>query len=85
MAIQDFLISAKEALKINLYDTENKFLACYNERMHSTIGYTPREIVDDQKYQSSFKMLNRIKLRVGGSRKTRIKSILYCWSMYFKL
>ena len=49
--IQDFLISTKDALGKNfdLKDVVNEFLVYYNERVHSTTGYTPREITERAK------------------------------------
>ena len=42
--IQDFLISAKDALgkDFDLKDVVNEFLVYYNERIHCTTGYTLR-------------------------------------------
>ena len=35
--------------KFDLKDVVNEFLVYYNERVHSTTGYTPREITERKK------------------------------------
>ena len=68
--IQDFLISAKDALgkKFDLKDVENEFLVYYNERVHSTTGYTSKEIIERAK-DSEF--IQKIKENTTKSRRIK--------------